>query len=352
MSEFFAEIISGWYLENQRDLPWRSTKDPFKIWLSEIILQQTRVDQGLSYYMKFTSEFDTVKSLSEAPEEKIMKFWQGLGYYSRARNLHFSAKYIVNELNGRFPTTYKELLKLKGVGHYTAAAIASFCFDEKIAVLDGNVFRVLSRVFGVSDPINTLVGEKKFKELTQKLLPKKNVANYNQGIMEFGALQCIPVSPNCSDCVLKSHCYATKNDVVSELPVKLKKTKVKEMYIHFLLVQNEDSIYLTKREKKGIWQHLWEFPNLTYDAEVDMEQLLSDVSEMTNSKRPSLLKSSGVQKHLLSHRKIYARFHQVKLSSGISDGLGDLVRKSKLDTYPIHRLMDRFLEENPDFLRE
>ena len=208
----YTKAILKWYADNHRILPWRQTSDPYKIWLAEIILQQTRVTQGLPYYLNFIKKFPSVIKLANASEKEILLEWQGLGYYSRARNLHFSAKYIVNELNGKFPNTYLDLLKLKGVGDYTASAIASICFNEPTAVVDGNVYRVLSRFFGIETPINSSKGIKEFKKLAQRLLPPSNVGDYNQGLMEFGAKQCKPQSPDCLTCPLSDACVALQKN--------------------------------------------------------------------------------------------------------------------------------------------
>ena len=220
----------NWYATAQRDLPWRGTTDPYKVWLSEIILQQTRVIQGLPYYQRFISNYPTITDLAKAPEEEVLKLWQGLGYYSRAKNLHHTAQYIATELGGIFPKTYKELVKLKGIGDYTASAIASFCYNEPCPVVDGNVYRVLSRVFGIATPINSTQGAKEFKALAHECLDKANAGVYNQAIMEFGALQCTPQSPNCANCVLRDHCWAFHHNKVNELPVKLKKITIKKIY--------------------------------------------------------------------------------------------------------------------------
>ena len=221
----FSNHIRDWYNSNKRDLPWRNTTDPYSIWLSEIILQQTRVTQGLSYYLKFIDRYPTVHNLADADENDVLKTWQGLGYYSRARNLHFSAKYISKTLNGTFPSSSDELKKLKGVGEYTAAAIASFCYKEPVAVLDGNVFRVLSRYFGISTPIDSTNGKKEFKELAAECLNNQFPDEHNQAIMEFGALQCTPKSPSCSGCPLSVNCVAYNDDLVSQLPLKSKKNE-------------------------------------------------------------------------------------------------------------------------------
>ena len=223
-----SEKLIYWYLQNKRELPWRKTKDPYRVWLSEIMLQQTRVAQGLPYFLKFTKAFPTVFDLAKADESEVLKLWQGLGYYSRARNLHFTAKYIAEELNGMFPENYKGLLQLKGVGDYTASAIASICYDEPVAVVDGNVYRVLSRYFGIATPINSTKGIKEFKELAQTLIDASQPGVYNQAIMDFGALHCKPQNPLCNECPVSDSCVALAKNSIKELPVKERKIKIKK----------------------------------------------------------------------------------------------------------------------------
>ena len=236
----FSNTLIYWYLQNKRALPWRKSKHPYFIWLSEIMLQQTRVVQGLAYYLKFTEEFPTVFDLAKAEESTVLKMWQGLGYYSRARNLHFSAKYIANELNGEFPSTYKEIIKLKGVGDYTASAIASICFNEPTAVVDGNVYRVLSRYFGIATPINSSAGIKEFKALAQSLLNTKQPGTYNQALMDFGAMHCKPQNPLCDTCPFANSCVALEKKLTKELPVKEKKIKITKRYFNFLVIKTDD----------------------------------------------------------------------------------------------------------------
>ncbi len=248
-------------------MPWRETSDPYCIWLSEIMLQQTRIEQGLPYYLAFTNAYPSIFDLANASEEEVLKLWQGLGYYSRARNLHATAKYIAFELNGKFPETYEGLLKLKGVGDYTASAIASISYNEPVAVVDGNVYRVLSRYFDIDTPINSTAGIKEFKLLAKELLDKEDPATYNQAIMEFGALQCKPQSPLCNTCPLSASCLALKNNKISMLPVKLKKGKIKKRYFNYLVFQSEENkTILEKRSGKGIWEGLYQFPLIETDG--------------------------------------------------------------------------------------
>lgn len=276
----FAPKILNWYREHQRELPWRETREPYKVWLSEIILQQTRVAQGMPYYYSFVEAFPTVFDLANAPEEQVLKLWQGLGYYSRARNLHAAAKMVVNDFNGEFPKTYKALKSLKGVGDYTASAIASFCFDEPEPVVDGNVYRVLSRYFGVDIPINSTQGIKYFKELAREVMDERNIRDYNQGIMEFGAIQCAPKKPYCLLCPLQDSCVALKENKVDSLPVKQNKTKVRNRYFNYLVLldQNENTI-LEQRRGKGIWQNLYQFPLIESEKKLQAEALKPLIKE-------------------------------------------------------------------------
>ncbi|EPR73210.1 A/G-specific adenine glycosylase [Winogradskyella psychrotolerans RS-3] len=252
----FNHKLITWYSDKKRELPWRETSNPYYIWLSEIILQQTQVKQGLPYYDAFVTQYPTIFDLANASETSILKLWQGLGYYSRARNLHFTAKHIVNELDGKFPNTYKDLLKLKGVGDYTASAIASIAFNEVAAVVDGNVYRVLSRYFGIETPINSTLGIKEFKSLASTLIDHKQPATYNQAIMEFGAIQCKPKNPDCTVCPFQDSCVALQNQMVDVLPVKLKKTKVTVKYFNFLVFMDPNKKHFSKNALKKVFGNI------------------------------------------------------------------------------------------------
>ena len=319
----FSNSLIHWYLQNKRDLPWRNTTNPYSIWLSEIMLQQTRVAQGLPYFLSFTDAFPTIFDLANADEEQVLKLWQGLGYYSRARNLHATAKHIAFELNGEFPPTYKELLKLKGVGEYTAAAIASFSYNEPVAVLDGNVFRVLSRYFNVDSDISLPKTKTEFQQLAQEVLDKKNPAVFNQAIMEFGALQCVPKNPDCNSCVLNSSCAALQHKKVSELPVKSKKTKVTNRYLNYLILKDSDSNYIVqKREGKGIWENLYEFPLLETDFLLSEKDAIDQISKMQfYNQKPSeiLILQNEITLHKLSHQHLHIRFFELRFSSKLPD---------------------------------
>lgn len=339
----FSDILSQWYAINKRDLPWRSTVNPYYIWLSEIILQQTRVDQGLPYYLKFIDTFPVVADLANADEDLVLKLWQGLGYYSRARNLQFSAKLILSEFGGNFPDNYTDILKLKGVGSYTAAAISSFSFGLPFAVLDGNVTRVLSRVFGIQTPFDTSVGKKQFQKLAQELLDKKNPAEYNQAIMEFGALQCTPKSPKCNDCPIANDCIAFNTNTVSLLPIKSKKIKVKNRFLHFLVVNKNNEVLIGKR-KIGIWQGLYEFPFLEFDENLNEKCVLKS-SLWINFFKDSVKQISSISEvyiHKLSHQKIHAKFWEIDVNSFFPSDF-KIVKCNELQKYPVSSLIEKYL---------
>jgi A/G-specific adenine glycosylase len=326
-NSFFAQKIIDWYHQNKRDLPWRDTQNPYKIWLSEIILQQTRVAQGTPYYESFITNFPTVQDLAKADEQMVLMLWQGLGYYSRARNLHAAAKYISEDLNGIFPTSYLEIKKLKGVGDYTAAAISSFAFDEIQAVVDGNVYRVLARFFGIEKDITSNEGKKEFREVAQKLIDKKEPAIYNQSIMEFGALQCVPKSPNCKICPLQHKCTAFEKNLIEKLPLKGKKTVVKDRFMHYFVFTNgidtKKKVLIKQRQEGDIWQGLNDFFVLEYlnkdkkNFEPIKELHIQLEKDNFESNLKTELKSaheSIIFKHQLSHRTLYAKFYTIELN--------------------------------------
>tara|TARA_R110001583_G_scaffold30477_2_gene105409 strand:+ start:881 stop:1921 length:1041 start_codon:yes stop_codon:yes gene_type:complete len=340
----FSKILTHWYSNNKRNLPWRQTSDPYFIWLSEIILQQTQVKQGLPYYEAFISEFPSVFHLAKAEESKVLKLWQGLGYYSRARNLHATAKYVVNELKGEFPNNYKGLLKLKGVGDYTASAIASICFNEVTAVVDGNVYRVLSRYFGIDTPINSLKGAKEFKALAQELIDKKNPAEFNQAIMEFGATQCKPKSPDCTSCPFNKGCIAFGTNRINELPVKIKSAKAKKKYFNFLVfLSKDDRTILEKRQGKGIWQNLYQFPLIETEKNITAKvlgSLIEDHSLLKNQAYEMTLYNKDTIVHKLSHQHLYTKFWILNI-----DKLGkEAISTDKIRDYAVPILIGDFIE--------
>lgn len=346
----FSKKLITWYLQNKRAMPWRETKDPYNIWLSEIILQQTRVAQGLPYYLTFLENFPKVFDLAEAEEEKVLKLWQGLGYYSRARNLHASAKYVVSELNGVFPDTYRELLKLKGVGDYTASAIASICFDEAVPVVDGNVYRVLSRYYGIDTPINSSKGIKEFKNLAIEIMDTDDPANYNQAIMEFGALQCKPQSPYCIICPLNDSCLALEKQLVASLPVKINKLKIKKRYFNYLVfVIDQKETIIQQRVGKGIWQNLYEFPLIETLAEITVEKLEEHkvFRELLNGKDYTITLYKENQKpHKLSHQHLYVKFFIINVEKTPEMiGSQKLINQNTIDQYPAPILIGNFVED-------
>ncbi|MBD3629586.1 A/G-specific adenine glycosylase [Cyclobacterium sp.] len=322
---YFTEKLLRWYPVHRRDLPWRGTKDPYIIWLSEIILQQTRVAQGLPYFRTFVEKFPTVSQLAAAPEEEILRTWQGLGYYSRARNLHACAREIVDKWEGSFPDNYIGLLKLKGVGPYTAAAIASFSYREAVAVVDGNVYRLLSRYFGIYSDIGSTAGKKEFETLANQIIPENHPDQYNQAIMEFGALQCVPKNPDCGSCPLRENCFARKNDMVAALPVKEKKVKVRSRYFIYYHIQAGEYTVVNRRGPNDIWQGLVDFP---LDECRSMEEIqspqpenLSLFNELSSFGPVFGLSGEKPLKHLLTHQKIFASFVKVTLRPGQKEAL-------------------------------
>ena len=339
-----SALLEDWYRSNARDLPWRETKDPYKIWISEIILQQTRVSQGYAYYCRFIHRFPDVYALAEADEDEVMKYWQGLGYYSRARNLHTAAKSVA--AIGHFPTLYKEIRELKGVGDYTAAAIASFAFDLPCAVVDGNVYRVLSRWLGIEEPIDTTTGKKLFAALADEVLDKDHPALFNQAIMDFGALQCTPSSPACNACPLVDSCVAYARGMVDVLPVKQHKTKTRNRYFTYLYIQMGDYTFIRKREDKDIWQNLYEIPLIETDSPYTEEELLGSeyfLSLISGHSIERIRLSIKKTKHILSHQVIWTDFYEVDLADDTSGIAGyQRVRVDDLHKFPVSRLISRF----------
>lgn len=319
----FSKTILNWYTINGRELPWRQTTNPYAIWLSEVIMQQTRIAQGTAYWERFMKRWPNVHELAKATEDEVLREWQGLGYYSRARNLHKAAQQIVDL--GRFPQTYKELKQLKGIGEYTAAAISSISFAEPVAVVDGNVYRVFARYFGIDTPIDSTEGKKVFKAMAQEYLPKEAPAAYNQGLMDFGAIQCTPTSPNCEVCPLIDTCFAANNNKVADLPVKAKKTKQRERHFSFIYIRCNGETAIRRRGAGDIWQGLWELPT---------KELLGNAIE--NAK---LIKKNV--KHILTHQIIFADFYL--LETNVPPTLpADYIwiKESEIERYALPRLID------------
>lgn len=358
----FSRTIIEWYGVNKRELPWRESADPYRIWISEIILQQTRVAQGYDYFVRFVGRFPDVKALAEAEEDEVMKFWQGLGYYSRARNLHAAAR----SMGGVFPKTYAEVLALKGVGEYTAAAVCSFAYGMPYAVVDGNVYRVLSRYFGIETPIDSTEGKKLFAALAQEMLDRGRPADYNQGIMDFGAMQCTPQSPDCSCCPLAEGCVALRKGMVAKLPVKQHRTKTTNRFFNYIYVRAGACTFINKRTGEDIWKNLFELPMieteraLTEEEFVGMKELremlmpaageasIERMAEKTSTEmlQPVVrLVCKGV-KHVLSHRVIYADFYEVTVPEE-ADGFGGFlkIKTEELGQYAVPKLVQGFIEK-------
>lgn len=344
----FSNLLIQWYLQNKRNLPWRNTTNPYPIWLSEIILQQTRVAQGMPYFYNFLENFPIIYDLAQADEQKVLKLWQGLGYYSRARNLHQTAQYIVNELDGVFPNSYSGLLQLKGIGEYTAAAIASFAYNEPVPVVDGNVFRVLSRYFGIESDISLGKTKKEFTALAAELLPKEKPALFNQAIMEFGALQCVPKSPNCGDCVFNTSCVALQKGKVHELPVKSKKLKVSHRYFNYIVVTDKNgNTKIQQRTDKGIWYNLYEFPLIETEKEEGFETIAPLIQENASfgSSVVSIQEVNPISiVHKLSHQHLYVKFWKVTLDDALVDG----VTSEEVKTFPFPIVIHNFIEQYAD----
>ena len=339
-----SQTIINWYFNNKRDLPWRDTIDPYKVWISEIILQQTRVNQGINYYYRFIESFPDIFSLANAEIDHVLKLWQGLGYYSRARNMHETAKYIVNYYNGVFPTEYTDLVKLKGIGEYTAAAIASFCFNAGIPVIDGNVFRVLSRIFGITESTQSASGKKIFKEKAHEIIDKKQAHIFNQAIMEFGALQCIPKNPDCTVCPLKEYCFAFNNQMVIDLPAKKIKVNQSNRFFSYIYIIYKNTTFIEKRTADDIWKMLYQIPLIETQEVVGIHKLsetelwnkLFDKTEITLNS-PTLHKT-----HILSHQKLNCTFYKIQINKP-----GDYIRNhyiqipvKEINKYSIPRVLD------------
>ncbi|VXB05233.1 A/G-specific adenine glycosylase [Flavobacterium sp. 9R] len=342
----FTNLLIEWYLQNKRDLPWRNTTNPYPIWLSEIILQQTRVAQGTPYFYAFLESFPTVKELARADEQQVLKLWQGLGYYSRARNLHQTAQYIANELDGVFPNSYAGLIQLKGIGEYTAAAIASFAYNEPVPVVDGNVFRVVSRYFGIESDISAGKTKKEFTALAAELLSKEQPALFNQAIMEFGAMHCTPKNPDCENCIFNSSCVALQKGLVGQLPFKSKKIKIRKRYFNYIVLQDKKgNTKIQQRTDKGIWHNLYEFPLFETTQEEGFETiapLIKSDADFGDSV-VSIQEANPISLiHKLSHQHLYIKFWKVTINNTLADG----VNPEQLRTFPFPIVIHNFIEED------
>ncbi len=350
MTDNIQDILINWYAENHRDLPWRHNPTPYQVWLSEIILQQTRVNQGWDYYLRFVEKWPSVKELAQASEEEVLKLWQGLGYYSRARNLHHCAQQVVAEHGGSFPADFEKLKQLKGIGDYTAAAIASIAFNLPHAVVDGNVYRVLSRLFDIDTPININEGQTLFAHLADELLNREQPGGHNQAMMEFGALHCTPKNPNCMICPLQAQCLAFAHQTVMQRPVKLQKTKVTTRHFNYLVFRIKDEIYLHKRSNNDIWKNLYDFPCIESEQPISAEEVIAteQFRQLIDGKPFTIAKVSRVFTHKLTHRTILAQFIEIKLEQKLLQiETKDLflTRETDLGLFPIPRLIDLYLNK-------
>lgn len=351
-NRYFSDKVVEWYKLNKRDLPWRDTKDPYKVWLSEIILQQTRVNQGMPYYFRFLETFPTVHALANATEREVLRLWQGLGYYTRARNLHKCAKMVVAKYNGKFPDNFKTLLTLPGIGEYTAAAIASFSFREPVAVVDGNVFRVLSRVFGIENEINSPEGKKIFTALANDLISKNIPDFHNQAVMEFGALHCIPKNPPCETCQFQPVCFAAQQKLQAVLPRKAKAKAARERYFYYIVVQRGKSLLMKKRDGKDIWHGLYDFWLVEKNRPLREDQLLEEATNtLKNEFSIEQVEISGNYKHVLSHQVIHAKFVLIKTGKFTlpKDGTLKFYTFEKIYDLPKPVLITRFLTDYKNF---
>ncbi|MFV0223983.1 A/G-specific adenine glycosylase [Empedobacter falsenii] len=341
----FNYLILSYFDKNKRDLPWRHTKDPFRIWLSEIILQQTRVDQGMKFYNNFIQEFDTIFDLANAEEQKVLKLWQGLGYYSRARNLHYTSKVISDELNGHFPTNFNDLKKLKGIGDYTAAAISSIVYNEAVPAVDGNMFRVFARYFNIEDDISSPKTKKIFWDLGLEIIDKKRPGDFNQAVMDLGATICTPKQPKCEICPLNESCEALRLNKVTELPVKLKKTKVSNRFLHFIIIENESTIAFSKRTGNDVWKNLFTFPKI--ETETD----LLDKGWILDQNLENKLTFIDEEKHVLSHQNLFIKYWKLNVSLNEitkmkAENNFEMISLNDLEDYPLPKPIEKFISKH------
>jgi A/G-specific adenine glycosylase len=346
---FFTEKLLEWFATHHRPMPWKGEKNPYLVWLSEIILQQTTVRQGLSYYEKFVDRYPSVKNLADAPEDDVMKLWEGLGYYARARHMHATAKLIAYDLNGSFPNTYEDILKLKGVGEYTAAAIASFAYDLPHAVVDGNVYRVLSRYFGIDEPIDSSKAKSLFTGLANELLDKNRPADFNQAMMDFGATHCKPANPACKDCPLNTNCFALNKNKIETLPIKLKKIQKKTRYFNYLILNKNNNVLIQKRMGKDIWQNLYEFPMLESDDFLEKETILLRGAAFLNlnNNNMRIIRQSQPYQQMLTHRKIIATFWEIECEKENFEKNNEMfeINRKELFKFAFPKIIDTYLKE-------
>lgn len=339
--QFPSNELLRWYNREKRELPWRGSNDPYAIWISEVILQQTRVDQGTPYYQRFLRKFPTVRHLADATEDEVLKLWEGLGYYSRARNLHAAAKQVAYAFNGQFPSTYEGLRSLKGVGPYTAAAIGSIAFGLPVACVDGNVTRVLSRFHGIADPVDSTAITKAIDQLAQQALDARNPGEHNQAMMELGARVCMPRNARCGECPLRSDCSALRLGLVDSIPRKSKKTKVRERHFHFLVLTDGMRTLVQRRPAGDIWQGLYQFPMVESDSPLETGSVLSHFQLPSDA---TLQDFAGPIKHLLTHQRIFARFFAVKVDV-LPNIVAEPVTWDELGRLAFPRLIQLYLEK-------
>ena len=338
--------IIAWYGINKRDLPWRDTSNPYLIWVSEIILQQTRVNQGLDYYYRFTNAYPDIFSLAEANPDDVLKIWQGLGYYSRARNMLVAAKQLRDTFHGKFPETYDRLITIKGIGDYTAAAIASFAFGQAVPVIDGNVNRVIARLYGVQQPINRPSGQRLIRSYAEKLMVRESPGEYNQAVMEFGALQCVPHSPDCAGCILHRDCFARKNNLADILPVKEKTLKITTRYFHYLNIIYCDKTYIKRRPDGDIWTGLYEFPLIETKEEMSVDELylLTEWKSLLEGRSPHIRSVAPEVTHRLTHRILKIRFYEIMIDEPLFQGGFMEIPRSDIDRYAVPKVIENYLK--------
>ena len=348
-----SRVLQKWYAIHKRDLPWRENSDAYRVWISEIILQQTRVTQGLPYFLRFMENFPDVHSLAIAPEEKVLKLWQGLGYYSRARNLHAAAKQIVSDFNGVFPREYPDVLSLKGVGAYTAAAITSIAYNQPYAVIDGNVDRVLSRLFAINEAVNSAKGKKMIREIADDIIDPENPGTHNQAIMDFGAMICTPATPQCGECPLQGFCIAFERNEVKEYPIKNRQKTVRHRYFNYFHIEVSDKTYIRERKGSDIWKNLYEFPLIETEEKKDLAELqvLPAFKELFSDARKPSFQHRANLKHVLSHQIIHADFYHVSFPRNyLNEEFGDAIEISQntLQDFAVSRLTHKYLEKITD----
>lgn len=347
----FKDLLLNWYRSNGRDLPWRQTRNPYYIWISEVILQQTRVNQGMGYYLRFINQFPTVKHLADASIDEVMKVWQGLGYYTRARNLHAGAQQVIGDYGGNLPKTYNELLKIKGLGMYSAAAVASFAFGDVVPAVDGNVYRILSRVFGIFTPIDSSQAKREFFDLAMELIDKDDPASFNQAIIDFGALVCTPRNPSCTVCPFSDFCYAFRNNLMYSFPVKGKRIIPRDRFFSYIMVNFKGTTFVHKRDSKDIWHSLFEFPLIETNKLLSLQEFLElpELKNIVGNNKVEVLSYSDPIKHQLSHITIYARFIIVRISRASYTLKNDYINVEidKLADFSVPRLIDLYLAAEP-----